>query len=107
VHVYVPYWTNMRTKKNYKGETYEVTYEKEFEVKRNYTFKFILRREEDIEQIMMERFGTDIRIQIATIGCVVLFTNLPRVEQYSFIPHRCNANLLDAIYQMIEDGECL
>jgi len=105
--VYVPYWTNMRTKKNYKGETYEVTYEKEFEAKRNYTFKFILRHEEDVEPLMMEHFATDIRIQIATVGCVVLFTNLPRVEHYSFITYRSNASLLDEVYRMIENGECI
>ena len=98
----------MRTKKNYKGITYDVTFDKEFEVVRpNYTFKFILRREEDIDEVMMKRFSTDIHIQIATVGCVVLFTNLPRVERYSIIPHVSNAPLLEAVYKMIENGECI
>ena len=48
----------MRTKPNYKGQTFEVTYDKEFEVKRKYIYRFILRREEDIDEVMMkEAFG--------------------------------------------------
>ena len=97
----------MRTKPNYKGQTFEVTFNKEFEVKRNYIYRFILRREEDIDPLMMKRFSTDIHIQIATIGCVILFTNLPRVERYSIIPHVSNAPLLDEVYRMIENGECI
>lgn len=98
----------MKTKANYMGESYEVTFEKVFKVVRpNYTFEFILRREEDIDEEMMKRFSTDIHIQIATIGCVILFTNLPRVERYSIIPHVSNAPLLDAVYRMIENGECI
>jgi hypothetical protein len=98
----------MRTKENYKGESYEVTFDKVFKVVRpNYTFEFILRREEDIDEEMMKRFSTDIHIQIATIGCVILFTNLPRVERYSIIPHVSNAPLLEAVYKMIENGECI
>lgn len=97
----------MRTKPNYKGESFEVTFDKVFEVKRNYTFEFILKREEDIDEEMMKRFSTDIRIQIATIGCVVLFTNLPRVERLSLIPHVSNAPLIDEVYRMIENGECI
>ena len=98
----------MRTKKNYKGITYDVTFDKEFEVVRpNYTFEFVLKREEDIDEEMMKRFSTDIHIQIATIGCVILFTNLPRVERLSWIPYVSNAPLLDAVYKMIENGECI
>ena len=98
----------MRTKKNYKGITYDVTFDKEFEVVRpKFTFKFILKREEDIDKEMMKRFSTDIQIQIATIGCVVLFTNLPRAERLSVIPHVSNAPLLEAVYKMIENGECI
>lgn len=98
----------MRTKKNYKGITYDVTFDKEFEVVRpRYTFKFILKREEDIDPMMMKLYGTEIHIQIATIGCVVLFTNLPRVERLSVIPHVSNAPLIDEVYRMIENGECI
>ncbi len=98
----------MKTKQNYKGFCYDVTFDKVFKVIRpNYTFKFILRREEDIDEEMMKRFSTDIHIQIATIGCVVLFTNLPRVERCSIIPHVSNAPLLEAVYKMIENGECI
>ena len=97
----------MRTKPNYKGESFEVTFDKVFEVRRNYTFKFILKKEEDIDEVMMKRFGTDIHIQIATIGCVVLFTNLPRVEKLSFIPYESNAPLIDEVYKMIEKGNCI
>ena len=96
----------MRTKPNYKGESYEVTFDKPFTIKRNYTFEFILKREEDIDEEIMKRFSTDIHIQIATIGCVVLFTNLPRAERLSWIPHVSNAPLLEAVYKMIENGEC-
>ena len=98
----------MRTKENYKGESYEVTFDKVFKVNPNkYTFEFILRREEDIDEEMMKRFSTDIHIQIATIGCVVLFTNLPRIERLSWIPYVSNAPLLEAVYKMIENGECI
>ena len=97
----------MRTKPNYKGESFEVTFDKVFEVKRNYTFEFILKRVEDVDEVMMKRFGTDIHIQIATIGCVVLFTNLPRVEKLSFIPYESNAPLIDEVYKMIEKGNCI
>ena len=98
----------MRTKENYRGQSFEVTFDKVFEVVRpKYTFKFVLKREEDIDEEMMKRFSTDIRIQIATIGCVVLFTNLPRVERLSVIPHVSNAPLIDEVYRMIENGECI
>lgn len=98
----------MRTKENYMGKSFEVTFDKEFEVVRpKYTFEFILRREEDIDPLMMKRFSTDIHIQIATIGCVVLFTNLPRVEKLSFIPYESNAPLIDEVYMMIQNGECI
>lgn len=89
------------------GKSFEVTFDKEFEVVRpKYTFEFILRREEDIDEVMMKRFSTDIHIQIATVGCVVLFTNLPRVERYSIIPYNSNAPLIDEVYRMIEEGKC-
>ena len=97
----------MRTKPNYKGECFEVTFDKVFEVKRNYTFEFILKGPEDIDPLMMEQFSTDIHIQIANVGCVVLFTNLPRVEKLSFIPYESNAPLIDEVYRMIENEECV
>ena len=97
----------MRTKENYRGQSFEVTFNKEFEVKRNYIYRFILRREEDIDPSMMENFATDIHIQIANVGCVILFTNLPRVERLSIIPYNSNAPLLDKVYRMIENGECI
>ena len=97
----------MRTKPNYKGECFEVTFDKVFEVKRNYTYEFILKRPEDIDPLMMERFGTEIHIQIANVGCVILFTNLPRVEKLSFIPYESYAPLIDEVYRMIENGECV
>ena len=97
----------MRTKPNYKGECFEVTFDKVFEVKRNYTYEFILKRPEDIDPLMMEQFSTDIHIQIANVGCVILFTNLPRVERLSIIPYNTNAPLLDEVYRMIECGECI
>ena len=98
----------MRTKKNYMGKSFDVTFDKEFKVVRpRYTFKFVLKREEDIDQTMMKLFGTEIKGQIANVGCVVLFSNLPRVERYSIIPHVSNAPLLDEVYRMIENGECI
>ena len=97
----------MRTKENYRGQSFEVTFNKEFEVKRNYIYRFILRREEDIDTLMMENYATDIHIQIANVGCVILFTNLPRVEKLSIIPYNSNASLLDEVYRMIESGECI
>lgn len=40
----------MRTKENYRGQSFEVTFDKVFEVVRpKYTFKFVLKREEAIE----------------------------------------------------------
>ena len=98
----------MRTKENYMGKSFEVTFDKEFEVVRpNYIFEFILKREGDIDEEMMKRFSTEIHIQIATIGCVVLFVNLPRTEKLSWIPYVSNAPLLDEVYKMIENGECI
>ena len=97
----------MMTKENYRGQSFDVTFDKVFKVVRpNYTFEFVLKREEDIDEEIMKRFSTDIHIQIATIGCVVLFTNLPRAERLSWIPHVSNAPLLEAVYKMIENGEC-
>ena len=91
------------------GKSFDVTYDKVFKVVRpnKYTFEFILKREEDIDEEMMKRFSTDIRIQIATVGCVVLFANMPRTEKLSWIPYVSNAPLLDAVYKMIENGECI
>ena len=98
----------MKTKPNYMGESYEVTFDKPFTIKRsNYTFEFILKREGDIDEEMMKRFSTDIHIQIATVGCVVLFANMPRTEKLSWIPYVSNAPLLDEVYRMIENGECI
>ena len=98
----------MRTKENYRGQSFEVTFDKVFKaVRPKYTFEFVLKREEDIDEEMMTLFGTEIHIQIATIGCVVLFTNLPRVEKLSFIPYESNAPLIDEVYMMIQNGECI
>jgi hypothetical protein len=98
----------MRTKENYMGKSFDVTFNKVFKVARpRYTFEFVLKREEDIDEEMMKRFSTDIHIQIATIGCVILFTNLPRVEKLSFIPYESNAPLIDEVYMMIENGDCI
>ena len=98
----------MRTKENYRGQSFVVTFDKVFKVVRPYyTFEFILKREEEIDPSMMENYATDIHIQIATVGCVVLFTNLPRVERLSVIPHVSNAPLIDEVYRMIENGECI
>jgi len=90
------------------GKSFDVTFDKVFKVVRpNYTFEFILKRERDIDEEMMKRFSTDIHIQIATIGCMVLFVNMPRVERLSWIPYVSNAPLLEAVYKMIENGECI
>ncbi len=99
----------MKTKRNYNGQQFEVTFDKEFKVVHpNYTFIFILKREEDIEPIMMEHFGTDIRIQIANVGCAVFFKNLPREKnELAFIPYQSSRNLIEEIYKMIENGECI
>ena len=98
----------MKTKPNKKGISFDVTYDKEFELVRpKYTFKFVLKREEDIVPSMMKLFGTEIHIQIATVGCAIFFTNLPRVERLSVIPHVSNAPLIDEVYRMIENGECI
>ena len=98
----------MRTKENYRGQSFEVTFDNVFKVVRpKYTFKFVLKREEDIDEEMMKRFGTEIHIQIATVGCAIFFTNLPRVEKLSVIPYVSNAPLLDDVCRMIEKGECI
>ena len=98
----------MRTKENYRGQSFEVTFDKVFKVVRpNYTFEFILKRLEDVDPLMMEQFSTDIHIQIANVGCVILFTNLPRVERLSIVPHNSNAPLIDEVYRMIENGDCI
>jgi hypothetical protein len=97
----------MKTKPNYKGESFEVTFDKEFEIRHKYTFKFILKREEDIDSRMMDVFATDIRKQIANVGCAVFFSNLPREDgELAFIPYQSNGNLIEEVYRMIENGEC-
>ena len=98
----------MKTKKNSKGECFEVTFEKEFELKRNYTYRFILRREEDVDPLLMERMDVDIMKMIDRIGCVVLFTNLPRpTNEPQYIPCAYNSPMLEAIFKKIENGECV
>lgn len=63
---------------------------------------FVLKREEDIEPMMMEVFGTDIHIHLANVGCAIFFKNESRNE---FIPFESNGYIVEEIYQMIEEGE--
>ena len=98
----------MKTKKNYKGECYEVTFEKEFELKRNYIYRFILRREEDVDPFLMKKMDVVIMRMIDRIGCVILFTNLPRpTNEPQYIPCVSVPPLFETIYKMIENGECI
>ena len=66
-----------------------------------------MKREEDIDPTMMKLFSTEIQGQITNVGCVILFTNLPRVERYSIIPYVSNAPLLEEVHRMIKNGKCI
>ena len=95
----------MKTKPNYRGKSFEVTFDKPFKTQSGLTF--ILKREEDIESKMMEVFATDIRIHIANVGCAIFFRNEPRNEnELEFIPFESNGYIVEEIYSMIEEGEC-
>ena len=96
----------MRTKENYRGEQFDVTYYKLFHTAEG--MGFVLKREEDIDSRMMEVFGTDIHIHLANVGCAIFFQNEPRNEnELEFIPYESNGYVVEEIYQMIEEGECI
>ena len=95
----------MRTKENYRGEQFDVTYDKLFHTAEG--MGFVLKREEDIDVRMMEVFATDIHIHLANVGCAIFFMNEPRNEnELEFIPFESNGYIVQEIYQMIEEGEC-
>lgn len=75
----------MRTKENYRGEQFDVTYDKVFRTSEG--MGFVLKREEDIEPRMMEVFATDIHIHLANVGCAIFFQNEPRnLNELEYIP---------------------
>ena len=96
----------MRTKENYRGKSFDVTYDKLFHTAER--MGFVLKREEDIDSRMMEVFGTDIHIHLANVGCAIFFQNEPRNEnELEFIPYESNGYIVEEIYTMIEEGECI
>ena len=96
----------MRTKENYRGEQFDVTSDKLFHTAEG--MGFVLKREEDIDSRMMDVFGTDIHIHLANVGCAILFRNEPRNEnELEFIPYESNGYIVEEIYTMIEEGECI
>ena len=96
----------MRTKENYRGKSFDVTYDKLFRTSEG--MGFVLKREEDIDSRMMEVFATDIHIHLANVGCAIFFRNEPRNEnELEFIPYESNGYVVEEIYTMIEEGECI
>ena len=96
----------MRTKENYRGNQYDVTYDKLFHTSDG--MGFVLKRQEDIDSRMMEVFGTDIHIHLANVGCAIFFQNEPRnLNELEYIPFESNGCIVEEIYSMIENGECI
>lgn len=96
----------MRTKENYRGEQFDVTFDKLFHT--SYGMGFVLKREEDIDGRMMEVFGTDIHIYLANVGCAIFFRNEPRnLNELEYIPFESSGYIVEEIYSMIEEGECI
>ena len=94
----------MRTKENYRGELFDVTFDKLLHTSDG--MGFILKREEDIDGRMMEVLGTD--IHLANVGCAIFFKNEPRnVNELEYIPFESSGYIVEEIYSMIEEGECL
>lgn len=96
----------MRTNENYRGEQFDVTYDKLFHTSDG--MGFILKRQEEIDGLMMEVFGTDIHIHLANVGCAIFFKNEPRnLNELEYIPFESNGSVVEEIYSMIEEGECI
>lgn len=96
----------MRTKENYRGEQFDVTYDKVFRTSEG--MGFVLKREEDIDSRMMEVFGTDIHIHLANVGCAIFFKNEPRnLNELEYIPFESIGYIVEEIYSMIEGGKCI
>lgn len=96
----------MRTKENYMGKQFDVTYNKLFHTSDG--MGFVLKREEDIDSRMMEVFGTDIHIHLANVGCAIFFKNEPRnLNELEYLPFESKGSIVEEIYSMIEEGEGL
>lgn len=96
----------MRPKENYRGEQFDVTFDKLFHTSDG--MGFILKREEDIDGRMMEVFGTDIHIHLANVGCAIFFKNeLRNLNELEYIPFESSGYIVEEIYSMIEEGECI
>jgi hypothetical protein len=69
---------------------------------------FVLKCEEDIDSRMMEVFGTNIHIHLANVGCAIFFKNEPRnLNELEYIPFESSGYIVEEIYSMIEEGECI
>ena len=96
----------MRTKENYMGKQFDVTYDKLFHTSDG--MGFVLKREEDIDSRMMEVFGTDIHIHLANVGCAIFFKNEPRnLNELEYLPFESKGSIIEEIYSMIEGGKCI
>lgn len=96
----------MRTKENYRGEQFDVTYDKVFRTSEG--MGFVLKREEDIEPRMMEVFATDIHIHLANVGCAIFFQNEPRnLNELEYIPfvHTQNIGRAFNLHPYRESGQ--
>lgn len=96
----------MRTKENYMGKQFDVTYNKLFHTSDG--MGFVLKREEDIDSRMMEVFCTDIHIHLANVGCAIFFKNEPRnLNELEYLPFESKGSIIEEIYSMIEGGKCI
>lgn len=99
-----------KTKPNAKGQTFEVTYAKEF--KTNYGLRFKLFPTDDSRvQVFREElngfFAPMLRIHELNVGCTIfVITEKPQEGDLPIYPTD-NEFDLSAIYTMIEQGQCI
>lgn len=96
----------MLTKKNYKGQCFEVSFDKMFST--DYGLSFFLKPSEAVSDVLREFFGMDIDLHIRNVGCVIFLENTFK-EDDGMACYVCDANSEDCfeIYNMIEKNQCV
>ncbi len=96
----------MKTKKNYKGECYDVSFNKLFFTSDGTLF--YLKDVDELDRLFTELYAVEVVMHMANVGCVVFIENEPRDDDgLPFIPLDCCCGRCEEIYGMIERGECL
>ena len=95
--------------KNFKGQEFNVTFNKWFHFEDCNPFKLIA--EENVPQAFKEFFRLPMRLNVANVGCVVIVENMAKdlVAQGYQLPcyiaedeYEC-----ESIYTHIENGDCV